>query len=173
VAGPLARWILSCVVKSALVFETDAIETYRRLQESVGADRSCCGAFADSLCHLLEEERRHRQILSDASAGRLGVEELEKLLAGHPYASMDGITQLAGEALARWGPEVSRALGEEEKAWIFYTNLRRTSRSAVVRKAFEVLGHMEKEHIDILRVLLGRSPPSRPGSSPSGQAASP
>ena len=31
------------------------------------------------------------------------------------------------------------------------------SKIPVVKRAFEVLAHMEKEHIDILRALLGRA----------------
>jgi len=161
-AGPISRWIFSRVVRSALVFETEAIETYRRLQESLGGGRACGGLLADSLCHLLEEERQHWEILSRASIGKLGVEELERVLDGHMDAAIDGIRPLAGEDLERWGGELSRALAGEEKTWVFYTNLRRMSKIPVVRRAFEVLAHMEKEHIDILRALLGR------GGAPAG-----
>jgi hypothetical protein len=52
-AGPLSRWIFSRVVKSALVFETEAIETYRRLQEGLEGGRPRDGHLADSLWHLL------------------------------------------------------------------------------------------------------------------------
>jgi len=161
-AGPISRWIFSRIVKSALVFETEAIETYRRLQESLEGGRACGGPLADSLCHLLEEERQHWEILSRASIGKLGVEELERVLDGHMDAAIDGIRPLAGEDLERWGGELSRALAGEEKTWVFYTNLRRMSKIPVVRRAFKVLAHMEKEHIDILRALLGR------GGAPAG-----
>ena len=56
------------------------------------------------------------------------------------------------------GAGSSRALAEEEKTWVFYSNLRRMSKIPVVKRAFEVLAHMEKEHIDILRALLGAAP---------------
>jgi hypothetical protein len=42
-----------------------------------------------------------------------------------------------------------------EKTWIFYGNLRRMSKIPAMKKAFEVLAAMEKEHVDILRRLLG------------------
>jgi rubrerythrin len=161
--GPISRWIFSRIVKSALVFEKEA--TYRRLQESIGGGRTCGGPVVSSLCHLLEEERQHWEILTRASIGSLAVEELERVLDEHMYASIDAIQPLAGDELARWGGELSQALADEEKTWIFYTNLRRMSTIPVVKRAFEVLAHMEKEHIDILRALLGRSAPSA-GASP-------
>lgn len=154
-AGPLSRWIFSRIVKSALVFEQESIGTYRRLQESLGGDRACGGPLADSLCHLLEEERQHWDILSRASEGKLEIEELEKVLDGHMYAAMGEIRPLSGADLERWGAELSRARESEEKTWVFYTNLRRMSKIPAVRRAFDVLAHMEKEHIDILRALLG------------------
>jgi rubrerythrin len=172
-AGPLSRWILARVVKSALAFESDSIETYRRLQDAAGAGGSCGRRLADSLCHLLDEEHRHWQILTDAAAGRLDAEELERLLADHMYSSLAEIEPLEGEDLARWGPELSRALDGEEKTWIFYTNLRRMSTIPAVRRAFHVLGHMEKEHIDILRALLGRSAPALGSTGAPGRAPSP
>lgn len=159
-AGPLSRWIFSRVVKSALVFETEAIETYRRLQEGLEGGRSRGGQLADSLSHLLEEERRHWEILSRATIGKLGVEELEKVLDGHLYTAIGRIQPLEGEDRARWGEELEEALAEEEKTYVFYSNLRRMSKIPVVKRAFEVLAHMEKEHIDILRALLGRGAPS-------------
>jgi rubrerythrin len=164
-AGPLSRWIFSRVVKSALVFETEAIETYRRLQEALEGGRSCAGNLADSLCHLLEEERQHGEILSRASIGRLGVEELEKVLDGHQYQAISRIRPLEGEDRARWGVELAEALAQEEKTYVFYSNLRRMSKIPVVKRAFEVLAHMEKEHIDILRALLGLGAPSASGAS--------
>jgi rubrerythrin len=158
-AGMISRWIFSRVIKSALVFETEAIETYQRLQESLAAGRSCAGDLADSLCHLLEEEQQHWKILVDVSAGKLGIEELEQTLDGHLYAAIGGILPLAGEELARWAEELTQALEQEEKTYVFYSNLRRMSKIPVVKRAFEVLAHMEKEHIDILRALLGRGAP--------------
>ena len=172
-AGPLARWIFARVLKSALVFETEAIETYRRLQEGLEAGRSCAGHLADSLCHLLEEEQLHWKILTDASAGKLGVEELEQILDGHLYAAIGGILPLAGEELARWAGELSEALALEEKTYIFYSNLRRMSKIPVVKRAFEVLVHMEKEHIDILRALLGRAAPPASGARFPGSSVAP
>jgi len=49
---------------------------------------------------------------------------------------------------------------------VFYTNLRRMSRIPAVRRAFDVLAHMEKEHIDILRALLGKGPGTAAGRAP-------
>ncbi len=160
--GPLSRWIFSRVVKSALVFETEAIETYRRLQEGLEGGRSRGGHLADSLCHLLEEERQHWEILSRASVGKLGIEELEKVLDEHQYEAIGSIRPLEGQDLARWGGELAEALAQEEKTYVFYSNLRRMSKIPVVKRAFEVLAHMEKEHIDILRALLGRGAPRAP-----------
>ena len=119
--------------------------------------------------HLLEEERQHWDILTRASLGRLEVEELEKVLDEHLYAAIGEIRPLAGADLERWGAELSRALAGEEKTWVFYTNLRRMSKIPAVRRAFDVLAHMEKEHIDILRALLGKAAGTS-GSSAAGRA---
>jgi rubrerythrin len=158
--GILGRWILSSVLRSALTFETEAIDAYREIREKLlaGGRGSCDESFEAGVCHLLEEEEAHRRLLGEAAAGRLASDELERTLADHMYAGFDAIRPLTGEELARWEPDLSAALDQEEKTWIFYGNLRRASRIPVVRRAFEVLARMEKEHVDILRKLLGRAP---------------
>jgi len=155
-AGLFSRWILSRVTRSALAFETESIETYRRLREQLGSEKSCGGPLHGGLCHLLEEEEQHWKILQDTADGKLSPDDLEKVLAGHLFGAMESIEPLAGEDLARWGAELSQALEQEEKTWIFYGNLRRMSKIPAVRKAFEVLAKMEKEHVDMLRRFLGR-----------------
>ncbi len=161
--GLLARWILSSVLKSGLVFESEAIDAYRalrqRLRENRAGDESSDESFDNSLCHLLEEEETHRRVLTDVAAGRLTLEELERLLAGHVYEGMDHIVPLAAEDLARWEPALSTALEQEEKTWIFYGNLQRMSRIPIAKKAFSVLARMEQEHVRILRRILGRPEP--------------
>ncbi len=159
--GILARWILSSVLRSAATLESEALDVYRGIREKLLAEGrgSCDDSFEDSVCHLLEEEEIHRRVLADAGAGRLSAEDLERMLAGHLYAGFERIRPLAGEELSRWEPLLSAALDQEEKTWIFYSNLRRTSRIPVVKRAFEVLARMEKEHIDILRKVLGRPAP--------------
>ena len=154
--------ILKGVVRSALALETQAIAAYQDLQGKVDNirenGRSCSDALNDSICRLLAEEELHRTILLDAGAGKLSLPELEKLLAEHHGAAASGIAPLDHDSLAQWGAELSAALEHEEKTWIFYSNLRRMSRIPSVRKAFEALAIMEKEHVDILRALLGRAP---------------
>ncbi len=160
--GFLADWILRRVVKSALAFETSSLETYRRLREQL-AD----SPLGESLGHLLEEEDHHWRILTDAAAGRLDAAQIERVVQGHLFSGMAAIRPLEGEALGEWGPELERALAEEERTLLFYGNLRRMSRIPVVRRAFEVLATMEREHVEILRRLLGRQ-----RGSPRGGAAS-
>jgi rubrerythrin len=155
VAGVLSRWILRKVLASGLAFEKEAIDAYRVLKEKLPKAGKCDEALEGSLCHLLEEEQMHERILSDAAAGRLSVEDLEVALESHRYAGRDAVRPLQGEEAERWRPDLSGALEQEEKTWIFYGNLRRMSKIPAVRKAFEVLAAMEKEHIDILRRLLG------------------
>ena len=87
--------------------------------------------------------------------GSTSPEELEKILGGHPYEGIDQIRPLDRETLARWEPDLRAALEQEEKTWVFYGNLRRMSKIPAVKRAFEVLASMEKEHVDILRRLLG------------------
>lgn len=157
--GFLADWILRRVVKSALVFEAGSLETYRRLRE-----RLVDHPLWDSLSHLLEEEEHHWRILTDAAEGRLDAAEVERIVAGHLFSGMSAILPLEGDAARVWGPELERALEEEERTLLFYVNLRRMSRVPVVRRAFEVLAAMEREHVDILRRLLGRSPAASSGA---------
>lgn len=166
--GILADWILRRVVKSALVFEAGSIDTYRRLRE-----RLVDHPLWESLSHLLEEEEHHWRILTDAAEGRLDAAEVERIVAGHLFAAMSAIRPLEGDAAREWGPELERALEEEERTLLFYANLRRMSKVPGVRRAFEVLAAMEREHVDILRRLLGRSPGASPraGGAPRGPAA--
>lgn len=155
-SGALSRWILRRVLASGLAFERQAIDAYRGLRARLMLSNSCRDESLDgSLCHLLEEEELHQRVLSDAAAGRLSLEELERMLAGHLYAGFDAIRPLAGEEAAAWSADLRAALEHEEKTWIFYGNLRRISRIPAVKRAFEVLAAMEKEHVDILRRLLG------------------
>jgi rubrerythrin len=151
--GIIASWILRRVVKSALVFEASSIETYRRLR-----DRLVDDPLWDSLSHLLAEEEHHWRILSEASAGRLDADGVERTVQDHLFGGMDGLLPLEGEARRTWGPELSRALAEEEQTLLFYGNLGRMSRIPVVRRAFEVVAAMEREHVQILRRLLAVPP---------------
>jgi rubrerythrin len=153
--GIISRWILRHVLSSGLSFETQAIDSYRGLREKLLKAGHCDESLEGSLCHLLEEEEMHHRILSEAAAGRLSLEELERLVHGHVYPGFDSIVALSGDEAARWSADLRRALAQEEKTWVFYGNLRRMSKIPAVKKAFEVLAAMEKEHVDILRKLLG------------------
>jgi len=163
-AGYLSRLILRGVVKSALVLEAESIATYQRLRGRVGNDRSCSDSLDESICRLLAEEELHRKILQEVADGKLALEQLEKLLAHRGTQGLPTVAALAPQALAQWGEALSSALEHEEKTWVFYSNLRRMSRIPSVKKAFEALATMEKEHVDILRSLLGR--PAGAGSAP-------
>jgi rubrerythrin len=155
--GPISRWILSRVVASGLAFEEEAINDYRVLREKLGERGSCSEHLESGLCHLLEEEEAHTRILSDAAAGRLSEADLDRLLGGHPFAGLSSMQPLSAEEIAVWGEDLARALEQEEKTWIFYSNLRRMSKIPAVKKAFAVLAAMEQEHVDILRRLLGKA----------------
>jgi rubrerythrin len=156
VAGPISRWILSRVVRSGQAFEMEAISAYTRLLAKVrGSGGSCDETLENSLCHLLEEEETHKKVLDDTAAGAHSPEELERILGGHLYAGLEQIRPLDRETLARWELDLRAALAQEEKTWVFYGNLRRISKIPAVKRAFEVLASMEKEHVDILRKLLG------------------
>jgi rubrerythrin len=153
----ISRWIFSHVVRSALAFETESIDIYHRLADLLGGQRSCRDDFRGALCHLLDEEQMHWKLLTDAADGKLTLEELEHHFADHAYPGLEEMEPLGGGDLEKWGPELARALDQEEKTWVFYGNLRRMSKLPVVKKTFEVLSAVEKEHIDILRQLLGRT----------------
>ncbi len=155
--GFLSRLILKGVVKNALAFEAQSITAYQGLRAKADNGRSCSDTLDASLRHLLAEEELHRKILEHAAAGRLSLPELEALLREHMYSGLTDIQPLDARALSLWEAELSSALEHEEKTWIFYGNLRRMSRIPAVRKAFEVLAAMEREHLEILRRLLGRS----------------
>lgn len=149
--------ILGGVLKSALAFEAEALAAYQGLRERMGKGKSCSDELDASLCHLIEEEETHRRILTDAVRGKLSVDELQRITDQHFYEGFERIRPLEGAVLQEWGPALSEALEQEEKTWVFYGNLRRMSKIPAVKKAFEVLAGMEKEHLDILRRLLGRS----------------
>jgi len=147
----IGKWILARIVKSALVFERNAIDLYQRLKE-----KDIGGALGGGLTHLLEEEELHWRILHETAAGKLGREDLERAFREHLYAHLHEIQPLGPQALAELGGELEEALKEERDTFVFYSNLRRSSRIPAVKKAFEVLAEMEREHVDILMKLLGR-----------------
>ncbi len=149
-ASWLRKWLLSRIVKSALVFEREAIDRYRGLLERLGD-----GPARPGLEHLREEEEMHWRILGEAAEGKLDPEELEKALHEHLYASLEEIRPLPRGTLELWGNELAKALEAEKETFIFYGNLRRMSKIPAVKKAFEVLADMEKEHVEILCKLLG------------------
>jgi rubrerythrin len=153
--GLLSRWLLSSVLRSAMAFETEAIDAYRGLRAGLLAKGACHDSLESSICHLLEEAEAHRRLLEDAAAGRVGLSDLERMLEGHLYPGYDAIRPLEGEDRAHWEAALAAALAREEKTWLFYGNLRRMSTLPLVRRVFEVLAGMEREHVDILRKLLG------------------
>jgi len=149
-ASWLRTWLLSRIVKSALVFEREAIDRYRGLLERIGDGPARLG-----LEHLQREEEMHWRILGETAEGRLDQDQLEKALHEHLYASLEEIRPLDRGTLDLWGDELGKALEAEKETFIFYGNLRRMSKIPAVKKAFEVLADMEKEHVEILGKLLG------------------
>ena len=145
---PLRRWLLARIIHSALVFEKQAIEVYRGLEREAEPQ-----GLQSGIRHLLEEEELHLRILHQAANGELDPEELERLLRTHVAESVP-----VAEFLSVGLSDKLKAVREKEKeTYVFYTNLRRISKIPVVRKAFEVLADMEKEHVQILgRLLAGR-----------------
>ncbi len=156
-AGLLSRLILMGVIRSALALEAEAVSEYEQLRAQAERSRSCTRQLGDSLSHLLEDERIHVQILEDTRAGGVSLPRLESLLREHTCPGLTDVKPLDADGLAQWERGLSSALEHEEKTWIFYGNLQRSSRVPAVRKAFEVLAAMEKEHLDIVRTLLGRA----------------
>jgi rubrerythrin len=154
VPGIIARWILSRALASGLAFEAEAIDAYRGMQQRMMKSGACDDHLSSSICRLLEEEETHRRILTDAADGRLSISDLDRLLVGHLFTGAAGIHPLQGKE-EPWRPDLVRVLDQEQKTWIFYGNLQRVSKIPAVKKAFEVLASMEKEHVEILRGLLG------------------
>ncbi len=157
--GLLRNWLLGRVVASALTLEAESLQIYRRLRERVGPQ------LDDPLAHLLEEDERHWQILEAAAAGKLDLAELDRLVREHLYGGMERIEPLDPAARARWGAELEAALAQEERTLVFYGNLQRISKIPSVRHAFKVIAGMEREHVEILRRLLGRHGQPQQGSS--------
>ncbi len=151
----IRRWIFARIVRYAMVFETDAIDLYRSLREKLED-----GLLRHGLEHLLAEEELHLKILADAADGKLDAAEMEKALRAHHYANLSTLEPLSREALEVWGDELSEALDREKGTFVFYGNLRRMSKIPMVKKAFEALADMEKEHVEILSKLLGRAGPA-------------
>ncbi len=160
--GFLANWILRRVVKSALVFEASSIETYRRLRDrprgrpARGQPRPPAGGGGAPLAHPLR--RGGGDVSTPPRSSRW--------CRTTSSAAWRDLAPLEGETRRAWGPELERALAEEEQTLLFYGNLGRMSRIPAVRRAFEVLAAMEREHVEILRRLLGAAD----GSSADGQA---
>ncbi len=146
----LRKWLLSRVIKSALVFEREAIDRYKGFLERIRHTAARRG-----LDHLLAEEEMHWRILNDAAEGRLDPEHLEAAMRDHLYASLETVQPLDRETLDAWGAELAEALAEEKDTLVFYGNLRRMSKIPAVKRAFEILADMEKEHVQILSRLLG------------------
>ena len=126
------------------------METYRTLREKTGE-----GEMGGSLDHLLKEEEIHWRILNDAAEGRLDPDGLEKALNEHLYANLASLKPLGEAAVTEWKDALGKALASEKETFIFYGNLRRMSRIPAVKRAFEVLADMEREHVEILSTLLG------------------
>jgi rubrerythrin len=144
------RWLLSRIIKSALVFEEEAIERYKGLLDRIDHVPARRG-----LEHLRDEEEAHWRILTQAAEGKIEIEELEKQRHEHHFEHLSTMEPLDRDLLERWGEEITKALEREKETFIFYGNLRRMSNIPAVKRAFEVLADMEKEHVDILSRLLG------------------
>ena len=156
VAGVLSRWLLRNVIARGLAFEREAIDAYRALEAGLREPGRCADPELEGiLSRLREEEQLHERILSDAAVGRLSVEELERARESHRHDRLNAIRPLPGEEAERWRPLLAAALEQEEETWIFYGNLGRMGTMPAMKKAFEVVAAMEKEHVDILRMVLG------------------
>jgi rubrerythrin len=154
---PIRKWILRRVLKSALTFEREARGLYETLSRELG------GTARGGLEHLIEEERLHHRLLEDIVAGRLDDAELERTLSGHRYHALAETPPLDEVARAAFGARLEAALRDEQAAVAFYDNLARIGKIPAVKLAFRVLAEMEREHVDILRALLGVGPSVSPG----------
>ena len=143
------KWILRRVLKSALVFEREARGQYLALSGELGSSAQ------GGLAHLIQEEETHRRLLEDIVAGRLEDRALEQMLSSHRYHALEETVPLAEAERAAFGGKLEGALREEEATVSFYENLERMSSISSVRLAFRLLADMEREHVAILRRLLG------------------
>jgi rubrerythrin len=143
-------WILRRILRSALIFERTSRGLYETLRDRLGE-----GAQG-GLRHLIEEERAHHALLEQIVEGRLEEEALEGMLAGHRYHALEETSPLSPADLATHGERLDEALRDEEATVAFYRSLERISSIAGVKRAFHVLKEMEREHVEILRRLLGR-----------------
>ena len=157
----LSKLLLRRVVKSALVFEHQTQGLYETLKDELGE------AAHGLLDHLIQEERLHHLVLEDMVAGRLDDRALEQMLGSHHYHAVEATVPLDDATRASHGERLERALREEEGAVSYYANLERISSIRAVKLAFRVLADMEREHVEILRMLLGRAPHSE-GGGPRG-----
>ena len=151
----MLRWlrglVLRRIVKSALALENDARNFYSSLQRSLGETNAKMG-----IEHLIHEEDLHKRVVTDLADGRLSLDGIEEMLSQHRFHDFDAILALDERHLAASGDELEMALENEKSTYTFYTNLSKISRLPVIRRAFEMLADMEREHIQILVRLLGR-----------------
>lgn len=125
---------------------------------------------------LAEEERKHRDHVSDLSQQRTGAVPGAADLKWDLSETFDdeATGELAGSRLATPYRALSMAVRNEERAFAFWTYVAANAQDAAVREAAETMAHEELEHVSLLRrerrrayhahrASVGKTPP-RPAS---------
>ena len=143
-------WILKLIIKRALILEESESDLYLSLKEILSGDESNKG-----LEHIIQEEESHKKILTYIAEGEVSYEQLEEIFGQHHFLEIQTIEPLDKSALSKCKSEILKALRMEEDRFNFYNNLSKISKIPPVKKAFHLLADMEREHLEILKRLLG------------------
>ena len=144
---------LKSILGSALTLEQEVYNLFASMKEEL-ADPE----VPPSIVRIVDEEIGHQSLIRDMIAGRLGEEEMERILEGNDLHIHDpqAIEPLSKK---RYGPVLQRLqiiIDREREVYDLFAGLYRKSRIPSVRRAFRFLKEQEQTHVLMLERLLGK-----------------
>ena len=144
---------LKSILSSALNLEEEIYNLYSSLKAQLTGLE-----IPPTLVHIIDEELGHQNLIRDVCEGRIGEQEMDKLLGGAgPHIHEPEAT----EALSpdRYGPILQRLeaiLEREMDIYRLFASLHRKAKLPFARRAFRFLEDQEHTHVLVLEKLLGR-----------------